>query len=177
MDKASRSVEERVRLMEDAEQIRALWHRYMLLFDRGGAASEIGCMFTEHAVFESRGADSPDRALQGRESIVADFLQVVTPDRPTPDERLYSGHQGTTYQVDVNGDDAQLRGRFFELTGRGKGNLLAIGGFHTLSLRREPSGWLISRLCIDITFCAQFDTVEPRTAFLGKPPGGSDLDR
>ena len=77
-------------------------------------------MFTEDAVFESRGADSPDRALSGRESIVADFLQVVTPERPTSDERVYLGHQGTTYQVEVDGDDAQLRGRFFELTGRGK---------------------------------------------------------
>ena len=172
----SRSVEERLRRTEDAEQIRALWHRYMLLFDQGGAAEEIGSMFTEDAVFESRGADSPDRALSGRESIVADFLQVVSPERPTSDERVYSGHQGTTYQVEVDGDDAQLRGRFFELTGRGEGTLLIVGGFHTLALRRKPSGWRISRLCIDITFCAQIDAVEPRTAFLGKPPA-DNLDR
>ena len=113
------SVEERLRRTEDAEQIRALWHRYMLLFDQGGAADEIGSMFTEDAVFESRGADSPDRALSGRESIVADFLQVVTPERPTSDERVYSGRQEIVRSRST-GDDAQLRGGFFELTGAGK---------------------------------------------------------
>ena len=152
MDESIRSLEERLRRTEDAEQIRALWHRYMLLFDRGGAAAEIGSMFTDHAVFESRGADGPDRALRGRESIVAEFFEVVTPERPTFDERVYSGHQGTTCQVEVDGDEAQLRGRFFELTGRGKGTLLTVGGFHTLALRREPSGWRISRLCILANF-------------------------
>jgi hypothetical protein len=166
------SSDERLRRLEDAEAIRALWHRYLFLFDLGGAHQELGRMFTEDAVLESRGADSGDRAWQGRSSIESEFFRVVSPARPEPDDRVYSGHQGTTFEVDLEGNTARLRGRFFEMTGRGAGTLLAVGGTHTLDLRRGPAGWLIEHLTIQITFCAQFDTVDPRTAFLGKPPQG-----
>lgn len=161
---------DRLRRLEDAEEVRRLWHRYLFLFDRGGAHQEIAGLFSEDAVFESRGADGPDRLLRGRASIDSDFLQVVSPPRPANDDRVYSGHQGTLCELEIEGDSARLLGRFFEMTGRGPGQMLAVGGTHSLELRREAIGWRVSRMVMQLTFCAQLDTVVPRTAFLGKPP-------
>jgi len=170
VNEAPAGLEERLRRLEDNEEIRSLWHRYLLLFDRGGAHGEIAEMFTEDAVFETHGADGPDRVLRGRASIDRDFLRVVSPPRPENDGRVYSGHQGTLCEIVIERDSARLLGRFFEMTGRGPGRLLAVGGTHALDLRREPGGWRVAGLVMQLTFCAQFDTVEPRTAFLGKPP-------
>lgn len=164
------SLAERVQRLEDIEAIRTLWHSYMLLYDRGGAHEELGRMFTEDAILEARGADSGDRYWRGRAAIETDFFRRVSPLRPADDQRVYSGHHGTTCDIEVAADSARLVGRFFEMTGRGQGTLLAISGTHTLQCRRESTGWVIQSLTIEITFCAQLDTVEPRTAFLGKPP-------
>lgn len=168
----SQSLEERVQRLEDTDSLRALWHSYMLLYDRGGAREELGDMFSDDAIFEARGADSGDRAWRGRDVIEREFFERVSPPRPADDDRVYSGHHGTTCEVEVSGDTAVLAGRFFELTGRGSGTLLAIGGTHTLRFRRAASRWMIESFVLQITFCAQLDTVEPRTAFLGKPPAG-----
>jgi hypothetical protein len=40
---------ERLRRIEDTEAIRAQWHRYMLLYDQGGAHAELEKLFTEEA--------------------------------------------------------------------------------------------------------------------------------
>jgi hypothetical protein len=164
------SLSRRIRRLEDVEAIRSLWFRYMSLFDRGGAHVEIASMFTENAVLESRGSDNGDRAWSGRAEIEAGFLRVVSPARAVEEARVHSNHHGTTNEVVVDGDDARLDGCFFEMTGRGAGTLLAVAGTHELALRRTGGRWSIARLVIRIGFCAQFDTVEPRTAHLGKPP-------
>ncbi|WP_376707654.1 nuclear transport factor 2 family protein [Nocardioides alcanivorans] len=170
LNQNSPNLEDRIRRLEDAEEIRCLWHRYLLLFDRGGAHQDIAELFTEDAVFETRGADGPDRFLRGRNSIVNDFLRIVSPPRPLKDDRVYSGHQGTLCEMEIHRDSARLLGRFLEMTGRGPGTMLAVGGTHSLDLRREALGWRVAGLVMQLTFCVQLDTVDPRTAFLGKPP-------
>ncbi|MEQ3549758.1 nuclear transport factor 2 family protein [Pseudonocardia nematodicida] len=164
------SLSRRVQYMEDVDALRTAWHRFMSLFDRGGAHAEIAAMFAEDAVFESCGSDNGDRAWHGRASIESGFLRVVSPVRPSDDERVHSGHHGTTHEVRVDGDAGLVEGRFLELTGRGPGTVLAVAGTHTIFFRREGRGWLIRHLVIRIDFCSQLDVVEPRTAFLGKPP-------
>jgi hypothetical protein len=51
-----------------------------------------------------------------RDSVVADFLTVASPPRASDDDRVYSGHQETTYEIRLDGDAAVLYGRFFEMT-------------------------------------------------------------
>jgi hypothetical protein len=139
----------------------------MFLYDTGGQFEELALLFSDDAILESVGGDNGYRSYNGRNSIVDDFFRITTPARPADDQRVFSGHQGTTFQLSLGGDRAELTGRFFEMTGRGQGTLLAVGGKHQIQLRRESGTWLISRLTIEITYCSQFETVDPRTAFLG----------
>jgi len=85
--------------------------------------------------------------------------------------KIYVGvdAHGRTHHAAAPGLDHWLTALVASVLG-GVPGPFSVGGIHALTFRRHAADWPIGQLTIQLTFCAQFDTVEPRTAFLGKPP-------
>ena len=165
------TLERRLRRLEDHESVRAVWHEYMLLLDGQGtwesiSWNDIARLFAEDAVLETTGLDGGDGSWHGRDSIMNDFFGSQSPAGTPEWPRVFAGHHGTTFRIELDGDVARVTGNFFEMTGQ-ENRLLAVGEVQTMDLKREAGSWRISRFKINVVFRVQLATVVPRTAVIG----------
>lgn len=98
------SIENRLRRLEAAEQIRILKHRYCDLCDAGYPADPLCDLFTEDGVWD--GAEMG--VFEGRDALHGFFTNM-------PDVMSFAVHHVTNSAVEVAEDVASARGRWYLL--------------------------------------------------------------
>jgi hypothetical protein len=157
METTIEGLAERVRRLEDLEEIRRTWHDYFFALDSLDWDGLAG-LFTEDATLQLAGFDDlqlgAEPTYHGRRPIVHEFYVPRMEATAAPERGLhYTGHHGTNMQIDLAGDEATTLAYFFEILA----NTSVRIGTYQHRFRREPDRWRMRFLRISLRYRAQLE--------------------
>ncbi len=149
-------LEQRIRKLEDIEEIKQLKHRYCAACDDSFDADAIASVFTEDAVWD--GGDFGK--LNGREEIRGFFQDA--------DKRMpFAVHNVLNPIIEVNGDTAKGTWYLFQTCTFAEGNRAIWGAarYDDEYVRRDGK-WMIHRLKVTSHFWTPFEDGWVKTQFV-----------
>lgn len=162
--------EERLRLLEDIEQIRVLKARYCDRCDDGYDADGIAELMTDDAVWDGGATFG---VLEGREAIRAHF-------RNASQRVSIARHQVMNPMIEVDGDDARGQWLLFQpctvaAPDASADRAVWLAATYRDRYRRVDGRWLISATVIDVAFFTPYDRGWVEQQFLpGREPSGDE---
>lgn len=159
---SGRSLEERVRRLEDIDEIKNLKARYCDRCDDGYDPDGIAELFTEDGIWD--GGRTFGRRV-GRDEIRAHFQGAA--------ERVaIARHQVMNPMIDIDGDDASGQWLLFQpCTDAGVDGAVWLAATYHDRYRRVDGAWLFAETVIDVAFFTPYDEGWARQQFLpGREP-------
>lgn len=165
----AKTLEERVRLLEDREGIRELRASYCFLVDDGRTEELVDRCFTEDAACEFRasGPGPPIFDARGREAIRPFFTKVV------PGLLRDMSHTVHNHRIQIEDDEAS-GDCYFELTATevATGREVVGAGRYVDRYRRTAQGWCFSGRRAEIFFMAPLSEGWEKRRFVSSLPVG-----
>jgi hypothetical protein len=139
----SRSVEERLRLLEDKEEILRTLHQYVHALDYGKRPEDLTDCFTEDGVWystaESKSAGAAGVRIEGRQQLAEWFSRNI-PVRGTPGH--FAKHIVAVPDIRIEGDNATARTYLCTMRETEAGPLpFAMGQYFDTLVRSSDGRW------------------------------------
>ena len=171
MDTIGSSIEQRLRILEDREQIRELAATYCFLVDDGRFDELVERCFTEDACCDFRGASGDEMApmvSRGRAELRNFFTVVV------PAVLRDMAHTVHNHRVSIDGDRAS-GDCYFELTAvdRASGEAVVGAGRYIDRDRRDAGAWRFEMRNAAIFFIAPLREGWAKKRFINTPAASS----
>jgi len=171
LDTTGSSIEQRLRILEDREQIRELAATYCFLVDDGRLDELVERCFTEDASCDFRGAsgnEMPPMVSRGRAELRNFFTVMV------PAALRDMAHTVHNHRVSIDGDRAS-GDCYFELTAvdRASGEAVVGAGRYFDRYRRDAGAWRFQMRNAAIFFIAPLREGWAKKRFMNTPAASS----
>lgn len=131
------SLEDRIRRIEDKQELQELFHRYCFAVDSLSDLDGLLDCFTEDAKFDLSGIGLP--VVEGHAAIRAFFTQVFH-------DMTHHAHYGTNFHVRELGEDTASVWAYVMGMGNSRdGNSVLVYVKYFLEYQRTAAGWKLSR--------------------------------
>jgi ketosteroid isomerase-like protein len=155
---AGRSIEDRLRRLEDIEEIRKLKARYCDYVDLGWELEDpdkknklVTTVFSEDIVWEVPTADGLSERFVGREQVLEQYDRAVAP-------FLFGIHLAMNPIIEVDGDQASGQWPVLVPMTEPDGRAVWCSGKYLEKYVRTDDGWRIAYLRLATAFYTPFDT-------------------
>lgn len=155
---AEESIEQRVRRLEDVEEIKKLKARYCDYVDLGWELEDpdkkiklVSTVFSENIVWEVPTADGLSERFNGREQVLEQYDRAVAPFR-------FGIHLAMNPIIEVDGDAASGQWPVLVPMTEPDGTAVWCAGKYLEQYERTAEGWRITYLRLATAFYTPFDT-------------------